>query len=64
MDKENEILIINCRSCLVNNYLVKGFFLIEKDSEQLRILTNDAKLRIHEIDKLETYFVMAKETAI
>ena len=48
----------------MNNYLAKGLFIIEKDYSQLRILLNDVKLIIHAIDKLETDFVMAKNTVI
>ena len=48
----------------MNNYLEKGFFIIENKSKQLSILPTDLKLRIHAINQLETYFVMAKNTAI
>ena len=64
MEKPNAIFILNCPSSLVNKYLAKGFFIIEKYSKQLIILPNDVKLIIHAIDQLETYFVMAKNTAI
>ena len=60
MDKPNLIVIFNCQSYLVNNYLEKGFFIIEKESNQLSILLDDVKLIIHVIDQLETYFVMKK----
>ena len=48
----------------MNNYLAKGFYMIEKESKQLIILPNDVKLRTDEIDQLETDFAMAKNTAI
>ena len=38
MDKPNEIIILNFRYCLVNNYLAKGFSIIKKDSKQLSII--------------------------
>ena len=46
----------------MNNHLEKGLFIIEKDSKHLSILPNDVILRIHEIDQLETDFVMTKKT--
>ena len=64
MDKPNPHIILNCQSCLVNKYLAKGLFIISNNSEQLRSLPNDVKLRICTIDQLETAFVMAKNTAI
>ena len=64
MKKPNATVILNCRYCLVNDYLEKGFFIIENNSNQLSILPNDVKLRIYTIDKLETDFVMAKNTEI
>ena len=45
----------------MNNYLAKGFCIIEKDSDQLNILPNYVKLRIHAIDQLETDSVMTKQ---
>ena len=54
-------MILNLRSRLVNNNLEKGFFIIEKESKQLSMLPNDAKLIIHVIDQLETYFFIAKK---
>ena len=64
MKKPNSTVILKFRYCLLNNYLEKGFFTIEKDSNQLSSIRNEVKLRIHEIDKLETDFIMAKKTAI
>ena len=48
----------------MNKYLAKILFIIEKDSNQLSIHPNEMKLRNHVIDKLETYFIMPKNTAI
>ena len=45
----------------MNNYLEKGFIIIANNSNKLSILTNDMKLTIHAIYKLETYFVMKRE---
>ena len=64
MEKPNSNVILNFQSRLVNNYLAKGFFIIEKNSKQLIILLNDVKLRVHAIEQLETYFVTAKNTEI
>ena len=64
MRELNSTVVLNFRSHLVNNYLVKLFFIIEKDYKQLSILPNDVRLIIHVIDNLENYFVMAKNTAI
>ena len=46
----------------MNNYLEKGFFIIEGNSNQLGIIPNDVKLTIHVIDQLE--FFLIKDTAI
>ena len=45
----------------MNNYLVKGFFIIENYSKQKIMLPNDVKLRIYVIDQLDTYFVIKKQ---
>ena len=34
MKKPNSTVILNFRSCLVNNYLAKGFYIIERDSKE------------------------------
>ena len=44
----------------MNNYLEKGFFIIEKDCKHLNILLNDMRLIIHVIDQLETDLVKVK----
>ena len=58
-EKPNSTVILNCLSNFVNDYLAKGFFILEK-SKQLIMLTDDIKLRIHAIEQLETYFFMKK----
>ena len=60
-EKPNATVILNFRYCLRNNYLLKVFFMIEKDSKRLRIIPNDLKSIIHAIDQLEKYFVIAKK---
>ena len=62
--KPNSTVILNSWSCLVNNYLEKGFYIIEKDSNQLSFLPNDVKLRINLIDQMDTDFFMSKNKAI
>ena len=47
----------------MNNYLTKGFFVIENNTKQLSSLPNDAKQIIHVIEQLETDFFMAKNIA-
>ena len=64
MERPNSTIVLNFRCLLVNNYLSKGFFIIENNSKQLSIIPNDVKLIIHGIEKLETDFVMEKKTAI
>ena len=55
--------MINCRYCLVNNYLSKVIYIIEKESNQKCMLTNDVKLIINVIDQLDTDFFMGKNKA-
>ena len=55
---------IKLPSCLVNNYLAKELYIIERDSKQKFMLPNDVKLIINVIDKLDTDFVGAKNKSI
>ena len=48
----------------MNNYLPKGFYIIEKTPRKLSILPKYAKLRIHAIENLETDFVIKENTEI
>ena len=64
MKKPNSTVILNCQSSPINNYLAKGFFIIEMDSKQLSFLPNDLKLIINLINKMYTDFFMAKNKAI
>ena len=61
MKKPNSTVILNCRYCLVNNHLAKGFYIIEKEPKQLSMLTNDVKFIIHVIYQLDTDFFMKKK---
>ena len=56
-EKPNLTVISHCRYFLLNNYLAENFLLFQKT-------LNSVKLRIHAIEKLETDFVMAKNTSI
>ena len=49
---------------MVNKYLAKLFYIIEKYLKQKNILPNDVKLRINVIDQLDTYFFMVKNKAV
>ena len=57
-------MILNFRTCLINNDLSKGFSIIEQNQKQLSLLPNSVKLRINLIDKLNTDYVMVKNIAI
>ena len=59
-EKPNSTVVLNWLSCLANNYLAKGLFIIENNSKQLSSFLNYAKLRIHAIEQIETDFVMKK----
>ena len=64
MQKLNSTVILNFRSCLVNKYLEKGFFIIASKYKQISSIPNDVKLIVHAINQLETYSVMAKNAEI
>ena len=49
---------------MINNYLEKYFYNIEKGSKQLSLLPNDVKLRINMIIQMDTDFFIAKNKAI
>ena len=48
----------------MNYYLEKWLVIIEHNSKKLSSVPNDVKLRIHAVNKQETYYVMARYTAI
>ena len=64
MLKSNSTVILNCRSHLINNYLSKGFFIIDRGSTQLNLIPNDVILRINLVDQLQTDYVMVKNEAL
>ena len=55
-------MILTCQSRLVENYLAKIFYIIEKDSKQLSLLPNDVKLRINMINQMDTDFSWQKQS--
>ena len=63
MKKPNSTVILNFRTCLINNDLSKVFSIIEQNTKQLSLLENDVKLRIDLINQLDTYYVMVKNKA-
>ena len=64
MKKPNSTVILNFRTCLIHNYLSKGFSIIEYNTKQFCLLPNDVKLRINLINLLDTDHVMVKNKAI
>ena len=62
MKKQNSTVILNFRSRLINNYVAKGFYIIEKDSRQLIILPNNVTLIINLIDQMDTKTFIAKKS--
>ena len=53
-------MILNCQSCLVSNYLIKGLSVIEDNTNQLSLIPNNVKLITYLIDQLKTDYVMVK----
>ena len=45
---------------MINMYLAKEFYIIEKESKQLSLIPNDFKLRINLINQMDTDFFMVK----
>ena len=64
MLKSNSTVILNCRSHLINNYLSKGFFVIDLVSKQLKFIPNYVVLRINLVDQLKTDYFMVKNNAL
>ena len=64
MLKFNSTLILNFRSRLINNYLSKGFFIIEQVSKQLLLIPNYVVFIIKLVDNLKTDYVMVKNEEI
>ena len=64
MTKSNSTVTLNFRSRLINNYLSKGFFIIEQGSKQLNLIPNYVISRINLVDQLKTDYVMVKNEAL
>ena len=62
--KTNSTVILNFQNHLINNNLSKVFSIIENNTNNLSLLSNDVKLRVNIIDKLDTDYVMVKNEAI
>ena len=54
-------MILNCQTHLINNYLSKGFYIIERGTNTLIFLPNDVRLRINLNNQLDTDYVMVKK---
>ena len=61
MKKPNSTVILNFQSCLINKYLAKGLYIIERETKQKNMLPNDVILRINMIYQMDIDFVMAKK---
>ena len=61
MKKQNSTVILNFQTRLIKNYLAKGFYITEKGTNQLSLLTNDVMLKINLNNQLDTYYFMKKK---
>ena len=64
MKKPNLTVILKCQTRLINNYLSKGFYIIEQNKDQLSLIPNDVKLIIILIGKLDTDYAIVKNKAV
>ena len=64
MKKPNSTVILNFQTRLINNYLSKGFSIIEHNKNQLSLIPNDVKFIINLINRLDTDYFMVKNKAI
>ena len=64
MLKSDSTVILNCQSLLINNYLSKGFSIINRGSKQLKSIPNDVTSIIVLVDQLNTDYVMVKNDAL
>ena len=62
MKKPNPDVIINCGTCLIKHYLAKGYYIVEKGTNQLSFLPNDLRLRINLNNILDKDIFMGKES--
>ena len=63
-NKSNPTVILNLQSRLINNYLSKGFYIIEQGAKQLSFIPNDVGLIINLNNQLNADYVMVKNKAI
>ena len=64
MLKYNSTVILNCQSRLINNYLLKVFFIIDQGSKNLNLIPNDVILRLNLVDQLKAGYFMVKNEAL
>ena len=62
--KTNSTVILNFQNRLINNNLSKVFSIIENNTKNLSLLSNDVKLRVNIIDKLDTDYAMVKNKSM
>ena len=55
---------IKLQTCLINSYLEKVLYIIEKGTKQLILLPSDVRLMVNLNNQLDTNYVMAKNKAI
>ena len=60
MKNPNSTVTLNFRSCMIQSYLAKVLYIIEKYSKKKNIASNDVKFIINVIDQLDIDFVMVK----
>ena len=64
MKKQNSTVILNFQTRQINNYLSKGFYIIEKGIKHIRLLPDDVRLRINLNNQLDTDYFMVKHNTI
>ena len=64
MKKQDSTVILNLRTRLINNYLSKLFYIVEKGRKELSLITNYVRLRFNMNNQLDTDYIMVKNKAI
>ena len=64
MKNINFTLILSCPSRMLEYYFLKGFVILESNSNKLFIISNEAKQRVHIMDMHNSDYVMTFNTAI
>ena len=64
MKNMNSTAILICPSRMLGYYFYKGFVMLERNSNNLKIIDNEAKQRIHAINMHDSYYVMNCTTTI